>query len=61
MIQMKSCVKEALRLGFQYAKDNSVERLESMSQTWRDKMEGDSTFCSRLFHGFSAIRGIAIE
>jgi hypothetical protein len=58
---MKSCVKEAFRLSFQHAEDSSVEGLELMSHAWRDEMEGDSMFRGRLFHGFSAMRGIAIE
>jgi hypothetical protein len=60
-IQIKSCVKEAFRLSFQHAKDSSVEGLELISPAWRDSIEGDSKLCSRLFHGFSAMCGIAVE
>jgi hypothetical protein len=58
---MKSCLKEALRLSFQHAEHGLVEGLELISQAWWNKVEGDSKFRSRLFHDFSAMRGIAIE
>jgi hypothetical protein len=58
---MKAGVKEAFRLSFQHVEHSSVEGLEFISQAWRDKMEGDSKFRSRLSHRFSAISGIAIE
>jgi hypothetical protein len=58
---MKFCVEEAFRLSVQRAEDSSVEELEFISQAWRVKMEGDSKFRSRPFHGFSAMRGMAIE
>jgi hypothetical protein len=54
-------VTEAFRLRFQRVEDSWVNGLELISQSSRDKMEGDSKFSSRLFHGFSAMRGIAIE
>jgi hypothetical protein len=54
-------MKQAFRLSFENPEDGSVERLEFISQAWRDKMERDSESCGCLFHGVSAICGTTIR
>jgi hypothetical protein len=49
--------EKVFRMSFRHAGASSVEGLELIRQVWRDKMDGDSKFRSRLFHGFSAMRG----